>query len=497
VTGALRVIEADFYRPASRVRDPAKLKPYYQSGYGAGLGVVKTCSELARRFECDQLKVVDHQVFAYLRHRARDLTYPLHTVPIADVTRYVGCTRTELLESLSRIRRARIQIAGRDEATGLAVQMVCGYCSHVARAYEIEYGFDPVLVKFMDNPAVFSLLHLDELRRFRSAAGFRLYELMSLEFAKKNPTAEPRRLNQEQLHRLFGEFAGVRTVKLENGLEVAEMPKWHEFYRSKLRRAVEEFNQISLDWLVHAEVRHAGRGDKVVEVVFSLHRKRASLSEKAVGADGERRTLMDLYKDGQIPSQETLKIEQAIEKRELTPYRHRRRPKLANQWDPSKVASWCKVTDQEIPNDKLKWARELVAQSSYQELHDDRSVDADTYVRYHLIPQFSQMLSKSFQAGAEPDIEREFTKFVTAKVAYINSVSKSVKTRWRRELTMPTLRHLDHWAPEPGEEGYLEPEIEASAIELEDGSVAQLEAQRIADGRFIDEFERIVYGGGE
>ncbi|MHB8271417.1 hypothetical protein [Bradyrhizobium sp.] len=459
---SITILEARFYRPAVPVRDLAKLPAYYSSGYGANKAVVRTPKELARRLCIDSLRVQDHQIFSYLMQRAGAAAGSpgVHRIPTHDALAYLGRSHSDLVASLARLGNARIQIDGCDDAGKQSI-FICSMLSANLRNGSLEYAFDSLLLKYMDKPAVFSLLHLDELRRFRTMAGYRLFEYLSISFGLEAALVIPHRLTQTELHYIFGDFKQCSTKRaVEKGrqIEIFQPAEWDRFNRATLQRAVEEFNQISTMFNVHAEVRHGGRGNRVIEVVFSLRRKRRN--DEIYG----NHRAADLYADGWIPTQPMLWVEARREERGLTPQRTRRRTKRSEEFDIGNLRAWTRT---DISLDIQDRVRDLIR----HEMTD--CIDPATGARAHpdqIIrtwqPEFSAIQLKRWQRVKQREaqhlrhgkpfvytpvsIDDEWIDFVGIKLLHWKDHQKSARHRLIREIFNPAAKsHLDHVDDEP------------------------------------------------
>nr|WP_246432867.1 RepB family plasmid replication initiator protein [Rhodopseudomonas rhenobacensis] len=437
----------------------------------------------------DTLKIEDHQLFAYLRSQANGQigSQPTHTIPAVDARRYLDCTTAELVASLERLGKARIQITGIDK-NGAPAQFICGYLSSYIRDHVLEYSFDAMLLKYMSNPAVFSLLHLDELRRFKSAARYRLYEVLSINFRLKTATSRVERLSQEQLHYIFGDFKQCKIrprapaprsrfsnralqramanfdIKPEPDREPDMLGElipapWPAFSTRTLRRAVEEFNQVCREYNVHAEYRRNGPGGKVVEIMFTLHRKRPSFDEKFT-AEGltEKADSYRLYEAGFIPRQETLLIERKREERGLTPVRSRRRSKIRRQFDSEKVESYLRIDLNTIYPDVADECKRMVAEAYTDCIHDKvgYKLTALQVLDEHIMPEYNAIAIPRIRRGEEFDVNKEVLKFVRDKCTWWTITRASRRKAWRTEIFRPgSTSHLAHTEPEPGDDDYV------------------------------------------
>jgi hypothetical protein len=468
-TSGLTVMQARFYQPAVAVRDLAKLPAYYASGYGANKAVVRTPKQLAQRLCIDSLKVHDHQLFSYLMQRAGAAAGSpgVHRIPTHDALAYLGRSHSDLVASLERLGNARIQIDGCDDRGKQAI-FICGMLSANLRNGSLEFAFDQLLLRYMDKPAVFSLLHLDELRRFRTMAGYRLFEYLSISFGLEAALVIPHRLTQEQLHYVFGDFKQCSTVKrVEKGrqIEIFQPAGWDRFNRATLQRAVEEFNQVSATFNVHAEVRHGGRGNKVTEVVFSLHRKRRN--EEIYG----NRRAADLYADGWIPSQPMLWVEAKREERGLTPRKTRRRTRRSEEFDIGNLRAWTRC---DISLDIQDRVRALI-RAEMTDCIDPASgavARPDTIIRSWR-PEFNATQLKRWQrvkqreaqhrrrgkpfAYTPVSIDDEWLDFVAIKILRWKDHQKSARQLMIREIFNPAAcQHIDHYDREPSRPTFVD-----------------------------------------
>lgn len=467
---SITIMRAAFYEPAVKSLTPTR--PYYAAGYGKGRGQLKTASELAQRALLTPLEISDHQLFAYCRHRAgvdagQQVT---HEIPAVDAMRYLECTHAELLKSLERLGKARIQINGVDDR-GKPSQFICGYLSSYIRGGLLEFWFDQLLLKYMHEPVVFSLLHLDELRRFRRPESFRLFEYLSIHFGRRDALIKPHALTPAALAYIFGDFRGAAAVKTvdQSGAVVDTLqpqPFWR-FNATVLKAAVEEFNQVSLEYNVHAEIRREGRGGKCVEVIFSLHKKRWSLDESVDSPLGPRSPNL-LYSRGMIPTQETLWLEAKREAIGRTPVgtRSKRSKRVRSLSDPAMMASHLKISWMTFAPEVQKTVIDIVSEH-YDDIQSELSellISPRNIIGDWLLPAYNVIIARKLERAGKAvaglgdhfELEQDFVQFVRTKAQLWKLRGRTKRGRTLRAIDMPTAWTNSHLDDNAGPEAEVE-----------------------------------------
>jgi hypothetical protein len=259
---------------AAQIRD--RNSRTYVRRRGLETDVAKLASELVRSALYTSFKAIDHQLLAYLVHWAGNkIGQPVeHVIPRHVVYRFLDCERRDLVASLDRLADGHIAFEGRD-AAGHFLNFRCNilnFCLDDA-SETLTYSFAIPIVAHMADPPVFALIHLEKLRRFKTGAGARLFMLLTLEMGKRLQNSNLVTFNRQQMHAVFGDFAGVvgeRDAAGQFAMDFEPRP-WPEFDRHVVRRAVAECNEIAPFW-VRAQIKR-GHHNSVEAVIFQAQAK--------------------------------------------------------------------------------------------------------------------------------------------------------------------------------------------------------------------------------
>lgn len=257
------------------------------SGTKSERGVVKKGSSvvMARFLNDVEFQASDLTLFNYLLLRAYSDIEPnaIHQIPIKDVLEYARFDRVgRLHEAIQRLCRGRIEIDYKEpngEDRAVFAHFLSGDISR-SESGILKYAFDPILVHFLIEPKVFSLVSVNRSRDLKTLASFRLYEAMSLQFHKKTPVWQ------------------VTVQELRDFLGVGDSHSRFDNFKTKvIERAISDVNAVAqFDVLV--DYIRGGQGGAVVEVEFRAVSKTHSklLQARAVMAAGAKgRRSPDLY----------------------------------------------------------------------------------------------------------------------------------------------------------------------------------------------------------
>jgi len=157
-------------------------------------------------------------------------------------------------ESLERLWKQSIAIDYIDE-DGHPRSLRCHYLSfdlcHIEAGY-LDYAFDKILMRFIHNPKVYSIIQLDTVRRFKTAGGLKLYEQMIAYYGRHHPVWV---VSLNEAHDFF-EATGIYRTRFDR------------FRERVVDVAVREVNNLS-GFDVAVEYDTSGRGGKIVGLKFS------------------------------------------------------------------------------------------------------------------------------------------------------------------------------------------------------------------------------------
>lgn len=241
------------------------------------------------RAEGSEFTLLDRKVFNVLlamayKHLAGAT---IHRIALSDLTSlfFEHGRSNAIKETLERLWSQKIAIdyIGED---GAPHSMRCHYLSfdmcQIENGY-LDYAFDPILMRFIHNPKVYSFIQLNTVRRFKTAAGLKLYEQMIAYYGRHHPVwncALP------EAH-VFFEAKGVYKDRFDR------------FRERVIEPAVNEVNALA-EFDVTVEYQFSGRGNKVVGLRFTAHPKPAeriaSSTEAPTGRPRRRdRDTVDMF----------------------------------------------------------------------------------------------------------------------------------------------------------------------------------------------------------
>jgi hypothetical protein len=140
-----------------------------------------------------EFTVLDRKVFnILLGHAYRHLqARPTHRIAMGQLSGLFFDTgrSNRIRESLERLWNQKIAIDYVDEE-GNAHEMRCHYLSfdlcHIENGH-IVYAFDPLLLRFLRNPKVYSQIQLNTVRKFNTTHALKLYEQMRMFYSRYKP----------------------------------------------------------------------------------------------------------------------------------------------------------------------------------------------------------------------------------------------------------------------------------------------------------------------
>ncbi len=204
----------------------------------------------------------DRRVFNILHAMAyRDLpTRTIHRIQMRQLSDALAqgqsLTMDEIRESLDRLFHGEIEIHINDEVDGESV-IRCHYLSTQRPEHDdgwLDYAFDQILLRYLKNPKVYSMIQLATASSFGTSHALRLYELM--------------------VHK-YSAFDRAYTMSLEEAydfFEVKEGENNHRIDQFKKRvvdKAIDEVNRRA-EFDVSVEYERFGRGGRMVGMTFAV-----------------------------------------------------------------------------------------------------------------------------------------------------------------------------------------------------------------------------------
>jgi hypothetical protein len=213
------------------------------------------------------LDLTDLKMFNFLLFKSyRQLNdRNIHKVPVSDVLGFLNHNSVSKLEkSLKNLGNVKIDIDYQDGGVDHSVS--CHFLSFdVSKAEDgmLNFAFDPILLKFLFEPKVYSRINMKFLSQFKTIYGAKLFEIMTL--------------FQHRYHRTWK----VSVAELRSSLGVSEeqYSRFDNLKKAVIEKAVDEVNQFATFGLSVDYIK-GGRGGRVVEVRISvIPRSEVQLSE--------------------------------------------------------------------------------------------------------------------------------------------------------------------------------------------------------------------------
>jgi len=221
--------------------------------------VVKKASSVVMARYCGdvEFKASDQSLFNYLLLRAYDDIVPgaIHQIPVKEALEGGRFDRVSLLqEAIERLGRGLIEIDYKEgnEERSLYAHFLSADTSKSENGI-FRYAFDPILVHFLRDPKVFSLLRSSTSQALakKPLASSRLYEAMALQFHKKTPVWK------------------VTVDELREFLRIGDQYKRFDNFRAKvIERCIEDVNAVA-EFDVLVDYTRGGKGGSVTEIEFT------------------------------------------------------------------------------------------------------------------------------------------------------------------------------------------------------------------------------------
>lgn len=256
--------------------------------------VKKASQVVMARSEGSEFTLLDRKMFNLLLAKAMpSLPHKgVHQISMNELSKLLDENEhmDRIRQSLERLWRVKITIEYTDEDSA-AHTLRCHYLSYDMSNLEdgwLEYAFDPILIRFLRYPKVYSIIQLDVVAKFNCQYALRLYEVMQLHYRKWQPVWE---LSMDEARSFF---------------EVADKYDRVDHFKDRLiKKAVEEVNKHA-EFDVAVEYIRNGRGGKIVGLRFmtiakSGERLRMLAGGGAPGSPRRRRAprdarTMDMFK---------------------------------------------------------------------------------------------------------------------------------------------------------------------------------------------------------
>lgn len=180
----------------------------------------------------------------------------IHKVQVSEMMEYAsGQSWDGLHRALVVLASATLVLDYVDEDGVRNTSRVHYLSYHMTHSKEgwVHFAFDPLLLEFIYDPKIYALMSMSDLESFRTKAGQRLYELLSL-----------------RSHRQFGREweVGLDEFRDYMGIASGDYRRFDNFRERVIQPAVDEVNELA-PFRVSVDYRRAGRGGNVVSLRFT------------------------------------------------------------------------------------------------------------------------------------------------------------------------------------------------------------------------------------
>ena len=217
---------------------------------------VKKASEIVFAKHEGKSELIDNKLFFFLLKVAyNDLrNKAVHNVSISDIMDYLGYRDTSrILDALNRLTQIVINIEyiDTDNERHYVKAKYLSYDMTKSENGILKFAFDPIILEFLFEPKIYSLLQEDLIPKFTSKYGEKLYEIMSMYRYRHNKIWNVD-LNE------FRELMGIEPGKIS---------RFDNFKRLVVESAVKELNNIA-DFDVEVDYLTSGKGGKISALKF-------------------------------------------------------------------------------------------------------------------------------------------------------------------------------------------------------------------------------------
>lgn len=229
-----------------------------------------------------EFTVLDRKVFnILLGHAYGNLTTrPTHRISMSQLSALFFETgrSNRIRDSLERLWAHKIAIDYLDEE-GVKHELRCSYLSfdlcHIENG-QIVYAFDPLLLRFLRNPKVYSQIQLNTVRKFTTSHALKLYEQMRMFYSRYKP--------------VFTCTVGEAHDFFEIEDEAIYRKRFDSFRARVIEPAVAQVNELAE---FDVDVQYERAGPRVVGLVFTARPKTPKRMITAADASGPMRRRKD------------------------------------------------------------------------------------------------------------------------------------------------------------------------------------------------------------
>ncbi len=203
------------------------------------------------------LELPDAKVFNYLLLRSynRLTDRTIHEIPVSDALKILKHTSVARLEeTLKRLGNVKIEFEYHKDGEDHSV--ACHFLSYDICQTEngvLKFAFDPILLKFLWEPAVYARINMQFFQQFKTTYGAKLYEILTLYFRRTYRTWS----------------VSVEDLRVALGVRDDQYKRFDNLRRAVIDRAVDEVNALA-PFGVELELVRGGLGGKVIELRFSV-----------------------------------------------------------------------------------------------------------------------------------------------------------------------------------------------------------------------------------
>jgi uncharacterized protein (DUF433 family) len=255
------------------------------------IDAVKFHAWVVHAYMQSKFTAADLALFGYLIHFARNHCRGGHAntaqyvIPKRHCETFLGTDFAGLEASLIRLMQGRILCRYADEAgkTHTFGSNLLNFDIERGGRGTLTFSFPHTLNCDLMNPAVYSLIHLEVLRKFQTTAGAKLFLLLQRIVGIDLANNRYIELTRYEMHWMLGLMAGTKTLT-EGGLfkTLLEVAPWNDFDRRVLRRAIDEVNRHT-GINVYYQQNCVGKGGRIYSVTFFVETKLHSTAKAPAG----------------------------------------------------------------------------------------------------------------------------------------------------------------------------------------------------------------------
>jgi plasmid replication initiation protein len=225
----------------------------------SGSGSLKKGIEVVMARGKSSLDITDYNTFNYLLQRSYNQLNKksIHQIPVSDLLNFLSHTSIERVEkTLKKLSTITIEIDYKNVDTKEEHSVQAHFLSYdVSKAENgiLTYAFDPILLKFLWEPKIYTTISLQFMQNFKNCYAHQLYQIMSF--------------YQHRYQRVW--TPEIYELRQRLGVGDDQYIRFDNLKRAVIDKAVNEVNQFAQFYIETSLIR-GGKGGKVVAVKFEI-----------------------------------------------------------------------------------------------------------------------------------------------------------------------------------------------------------------------------------